>query len=344
MPKLKLFLAGFCVLLAVYLWNAAWRVGPVPGGIKLLSHRGVHQTFHRQGLKSDTCTAQRIEPPTHTYLENTLPSMAEAFAAGASVVELDIHPTRDGVFAVLHDWTLDCRTDGKGVTREQSLAYLKNLDIGHGYTADGGRSFPLRGRGKGLMPTLNEVFAAFPQGRFLINFKSNEAHEADLLAQLLRQQPEWRHLVWGAYGGDAPTFRAAQLLRSPQQVASARTDLRVWSRKGLMQCLGQYLALGWSGWVPPACRQSTIMVPLNVGPWLWGWPNLFLHRLKAVGTEVILLGPYAQGDPGTAGIDNLAQLKQVPADFSGYLWTNKIELIGPALKASHAQTKKGLYP
>jgi len=332
MPKLKLFLGGLFVLLVVYFWNAAWRVGSVPGGLKLLSHRGVHQTFHRQGLKSDSCTAQRIDPPTHAYLENTLPSMAAAFAAGASVVELDIHPTRDGHLAVLHDWTLDCRTDGTGVTREQSLAYLKNLDIGHGYTADGGRSFPLRGRGKGLMPTLEMVFAAFPQGRFLINFKSNEAREADMLAERLRKHPAWRKLVWGAYGGDAPSFRAAHLLNAPEQKHPPQPALKVWSRKGLMQCLGQYLALGWSGWVPQACRKTPVMVPLNVAPWLWGWPNLFLMRLQAVGSEVILLGPYAQGDPGTAGIDTLEQLEQVPADFSGYLWTNKIELIGPAVK------------
>ena len=37
--------------------------------------------------------------------------MRAAFAAGADIVELDIHPTTDGQFAVFHDWTLDCRTE-----------------------------------------------------------------------------------------------------------------------------------------------------------------------------------------------------------------------------------------
>ena len=45
---------------------------------------------------------------------------------------------------------------------------------------------------------------------------------------------------------------------------------------------------------------------------------------------MILLGPYESGDPGTAGIDTLEQLAQVPDGFVGYLWTNRIELIGPA--------------
>jgi len=67
-------------------------------------------------------------PPTASIylntaiLENTLDSMAAAFELGADVVELDIHPTTDGQFAVFHDWTIDCRTNGKGVTRKQSMA------------------------------------------------------------------------------------------------------------------------------------------------------------------------------------------------------------------------------
>jgi glycerophosphoryl diester phosphodiesterase len=44
-----------------------------------------------------------------------------------------------------------------------------------------------------------------------------------------------------------------------------------------------------------------------------------------------LLGPYGAGDPGTAGIDDIVTLDQVPGHFSGYVWTNRIEVIGPAL-------------
>lgn len=33
----------------------------------------------------------------------------------------------------------------------------------------------------------------------------------------------------------------------------------------------------------------------------------------------------------TAGIDALAQLAQAPDGFDGHVWTNKIELIGPAM-------------
>jgi hypothetical protein len=57
---------------AVYIWNASWRTAMPAGETRLIAHRGVHQTYSREGLKNDTCTAERILPPTHDFLENTL--------------------------------------------------------------------------------------------------------------------------------------------------------------------------------------------------------------------------------------------------------------------------------
>ncbi len=313
---------------AVWVFNASWRAAPPHGAkARLIAHRGVHQTYHREGLERDTCTAQRIDPPTHDYIENTVRSMQAAFAHGADIVELDVHPTTDGHLAVLHDWTLDCRTEGQGTTRSHAMPYLRTLDLGYGYTADGGRSFPLRGKGVGLMPELGEVFTAMPGQRFLVNFKSREAREGDMLAALVAGQPAWRQAIWGAYGGDEPSMRAAEAL-----AAGGGAPIRTWSRRGLVQCLGRYIALGWTGMVPEACRNTTVMVPLNVAPWLWGWPNLVQQRLHAAGSEIILLGPYTAGDAGTSGIDTPEQLARVPRDFAGYVWTNKIEVIGPAFR------------
>jgi glycerophosphoryl diester phosphodiesterase len=290
--------------------------------LRLIAHRGVHQTYDRGNLNNDTCTAERIFPPTHGLLENTIASINFAFAAGADIVELDVHPTTDGQFAVMHDWTVDCRTEGTGETRSHSMAELKALDIGFGYTADGGQTYPLRGAGLGMMPELKEVLEAFPDRRFLVNFKSRERREGDMLAALLSQHPEWRRAIWGAYGGDEPTFRAAEQI----------DGLHVWSRRGLLECLLAYMGLGWTGFVPEACRQTKVMIPINIAPYVWGWPNLLQQRLASVGSEIILLGPYGAGDPGTAGIDDLQTLARVPGGFNGYIWTNKIELVGPAAK------------
>lgn len=316
----KILLWGALFVAAVYLWNASWRVAPPEGEVQFIAHRGVHQTYSREGLDNETCTAERIMPPEHAFLENTLPSMAAAFAAGADIVELDVHPTTDGRLAVFHDWTVDCRTEGSGETRSHDMATLKRLDIGYGYTADGGATYPFRGAGIGLMPELEEVLAAFPGRRFLVNFKSNEAREGDMVADLLEREPDWRPLVWGAYGGDPPTMRLAERL----------PEARVWTRRGLMDCLLQYVTLGWTGLVPSPCRDTIVMVPLNVAPFLWGWPNLFVQRMRDAGSEVILLGPFESGDTGTAGIDTEEQLARVPETFAGYVWTNRIEAMAPA--------------
>ncbi len=59
----------------------------------------------KTGLTAETCTAMRIDPPVHGYFQNTVPSMRATRELGADVVELDIHPTADGNFAVFPDWT-----------------------------------------------------------------------------------------------------------------------------------------------------------------------------------------------------------------------------------------------
>lgn len=320
----KILLRALIVLVVfaggVYLLNASWRAAPPDGETRFIAHRGVHQIFDSDGIENDTCTAERIHPPLHAYLENTIEAMQAAFASGADVVELDVHPTTDGQFAIFHDWTLDCRTEGSGETRSHDMAYLKTLDIGYGYTADGGETFPLRGTGVGAMPALTDVLAAIPDGRFIVNFKSNDPGDADMLARLLAENPQWRDAVWGAYGGDAPTMRAGDLL----------PGLTVWSRRGLIDCLGQYLAYGWTGAMPGACHDTAIMVPINVAPFLWGWPNLFIERFTDAGTTIILTGPLDAGDTGTSGIDDAETLARVPDGFPGYIWTNVIERIGPA--------------
>ena len=320
---------GGILLAGGYVANASW-LAPVPVGTPgVLAHRGVHQRFSSEGLKIDDCTAVRIEPPTNPYLENTIASMKASFAAGATALELDIHPTTDGEFAVFHDWTVECRTDGKGVTRDLSMAYLKTLDLGYGYTADGGKTFPFRGKGVGLMPTLHEVLTDFPGRRFLINIKSNDRHEADLLVAYLkaRGHPTDRRL-W-VYAADRPIERLLELAPQAQLV----------SKKRGKNCTLGYLALGWSGYVPQVCHGSMIGVPVNLRWAYWGWPNRFLARMKSAGVEVMLTGPVGKSIAGSSGstsgatgFSRLAELDAVPAGFSGIILTDEIERIGPEVR------------
>ncbi|MGD9477149.1 glycerophosphodiester phosphodiesterase family protein [Shinella sp. G-2] len=320
MKRVPVFVLGLALL--VWSFNSSLLVSAPEGETRLLAHRGAHQTFGHEGVENDTCTAALIDPPVHGFLENTLAGMEAAFAAGADVVEIDVHLTPDGKFAVFHDWTLDCRTDGTGVTEETDSAALKRLDIGYGYTADGGRTYPFRGKGVGLMPMLDEVFAANPAGRLLINFKSRRAEEGEALAALLKANPAWREKVFGVYGGAEPT----------QAALAGLAGLRGYTGKSAMGCLLRYLGTGWIGHVPAACRNTLVPVPRNYAFLLWGWPNRFLTRMKAAGSEVILLGPYG-GEAGSTGIDTVADVEDLPNPFPGHVWTNRILDIGPAVKA-----------
>jgi glycerophosphoryl diester phosphodiesterase len=313
------------VTFAAFAWlnNTSLFSTPSGGRPVLLAHRGLHQTFPHEGVQNDTCTATRIHPPEHQFIENTIASMQAAFAAGADIVEFDVHPTTDGQFAVFHDWALDCRTDGHGRTRDHAMADLKQLDVGYGYTADGGKTFPLRGKGVGLMPSLDEVLTRFPGRRFLINVKSNDANEGEKLATYLAKlAPEARARLM-VYGGTAPV----------ELVQDKLPDVAIGSGKSLKGCLIRYMLLGWSGNVPRACREGMMLVPLNIAPWLWGWPHRFQQRMQDAGVKVFVLGPY-EGGFGSTGIDDLGMLAELPAGYAGGIWTNRIDRIGTAARAT----------
>jgi glycerophosphoryl diester phosphodiesterase len=307
----------------VWAWNSSLLASaPDNPSIKLLSHRGVHQTYTHDGLTNQTCTATRIYPPEHAFIENTVASSKAAFADGADVVEIDIHPTTDGHFVVFHDWTLDCRTEGKGVTREHDLAYLQSLDIGYGYTADDGATFPLRNQNNEPMPELAAFLSAFPDEKFLINFKSNTDDEGGKFVEFNEEHPQFADNVFGVYGGEKPT----------NAVLATMKEWRGYTKPQTKSCLIEYISYGWTGIVPNACKNTFVSVPMNYAWLMWGWPNRFQQRLKAVGSDIILLGPMEPSDPGTAGVDRIDQMDRLPKSFDGYVWTNRIELIGPHTK------------
>ena len=319
----RVAVAGVIVVGGLFVSNTSLLGPTMTGKPVLLAHRGMAQTFPSEGIENDTCTASRIHEPRHAFLENTLPSMEAAFKAGASIVEFDVHPTTDGQFAVFHDWTVDCRTNGKGVTREKTLAELKALDIGSGYTSDGGKTFPFRGQGVGLMPSLDDVLARFPDKRFLIHIKSKGANEGALLAARLKSLPAEQLKGLIVYGSDVPVDVVREKL--------AGSGIKTMGRRSLMRCLGSYIGLGWSGYVPEDCRNTMVLAPQNYTGLLWGWPNRFLGRMRGAGSEVVLLGPYSGGD-FTTGVDTAAEVGALPKSYDGGIWTNRIDAVAPMLK------------
>lgn len=319
--KYPIILACLFVLAAyIFLNNGPFFVKARTGKPFLFANGGLAQAYHTEGLTNQTCTAARIFPPQHPYLENTIASMKAAFQLGANIVEFDIQPTRDGQFVVFHEGTLDCRTNGKGPVSNYTLAELKKLDVGYGYTADGGKTFPFRGKGIGLMPSLDEVLNAFPDQLLYIDVKSNDPQEGLQLARVLTTLPANRQNLLTVGGGDKPIDAFHQ--RLPQ--------IRVISKAIIQNCLLQYVALGWSGYVPSACQHIELLIPDQIAPWLWGWPNRFLDRMDANHTDVILEKGNGS-EEFSSGFDSPEDLKRLPAGYTGGLWTNRIDQVAPII-------------
>jgi len=318
MKKRHIIASGFGLFICgIYLLNASWLAPDARAGRQLLAHRGLHQTFDSAGVTKDTCTAARIDQPRHGYIENTLPAIEAALAMGADIIEFDIHPTVDGEFVVFHDWALSCRTDGHGITRKQTLTYLKSLDIGYGYTADGGETYPFRGQFIGAMPTLNEVLTAFPKAHFLINIKSKSTEEARALTKYLAVHDPANRARLSVYGAGAGISLFSEL----------NPDIKTMSKQAAKSCLKAYILTGWSGHMPKPCHNTYVPVPANYTWMVWGYPNRFEARLSKVGSRSILMGPHIKGK-ANSGIDNLDALRKVPRTYGGIIWTNRIDLVG----------------
>lgn len=304
----------------VYVNNSSFFAKRDEGTPLLLAHRGLAQTFTMKDITNETCTAERINNPEHPYLENTITSMDAAFKAGADIVEFDVQLTKDNNFVVFHDWTLDCRTNGKGVTREYTAKELQALDIGYGYTADGGKTFPFRGKGINLMPVLDEVLNHFPDRSFLIHIKSNDENEGVQMAAYLQKLPAKRIEQLAVYGGDKPIAAVKERIPS----------LRTMSKASMKKDLLTYIAIGWTGFVPSSLTHTELHIPEKVAPWLWGWPNRFLNRMDNADVRVIVVG--GDGTGFSSGFDTPEDIERLPDDYTGGIWTNSIDKITPLFK------------
>jgi glycerophosphoryl diester phosphodiesterase len=125
--------------------------------------------------------------------ENTIESFAQAVALGADAIEFDVRLSADGIPVVHHDPTLTRTTDGIGEIARTDFVKLKDLDAGHNFTRDGGKTYPYRGAGHRI-PTLEEVVEAFPSTPLLIEIKDPLA--APLVREIIeKHKAEWRCLI-----------------------------------------------------------------------------------------------------------------------------------------------------
>ncbi len=313
------FLSTLAALALLWLNNTSLFSAQV-GEPVFVAHRGHAQQMHPEHESYRKCLS-RIHEPEHTFIENTIPSIEAAFEYGAAFVEIDLRRTADGSFAVFHDDDLSCKTEASGLVSDYTMQQLKGLDVGYGYVTDDGRH-PLRGQGKRLMPSLEEVLKRFPTQGFVINVKDDLGKLSGAAAQLaavLSSSSKGELLI---IGNDS-TVRAVQQA-DPALIAASRASAR--------RCLRDYTLLGWTGFVPGSCRNTITGMYVNLGWVLWGWPHRFVNRMAEAGTTVMLMHPHQR-----ESIHDLPETpeyaRQIPAGYSGAVVTNRIDKIQEWMKS-----------
>ena len=117
--------------------------------------------------------------------ENTLFTFRLAVELGVDVLEMDVRRTGDGHLVISHDKTVDRTTDASGPVANYTLADLKQLDAAYRWSPDNGRSFPYRNHDIRI-PTLSEVFEAFPGTRMNLEIKASGIDDIHDLCRTIR--------------------------------------------------------------------------------------------------------------------------------------------------------------
>ena len=151
--------------------------------------------------------------------QNSWQAFARADQLGVDVFELDVHLSRDGQLVVIHDDTLERTTNGTGYVRDRDLASLQQLDAGYWTTTTEHPhgAYPFRGQGYRLA-SLAELFARYPQRRFIVELKPDALQPAEVLCRLIGEQAMVERVMVGSFY-DAPLQHFRQLC--PQVATSA---------------------------------------------------------------------------------------------------------------------------
>jgi glycerophosphoryl diester phosphodiesterase len=97
------------------------------------------------------------------------------------------------------------------------------------------------------------------------------------------------------------------------------------SKKRIMKAFIEYELVGWMGIIPESMKYMEFHLPLKYARFLWGWPSIFLDRVKKANSRLVLVTSRGQW---SGGFDNDNDLKEIPDGYDGCIWTERIDVIG----------------
>lgn len=282
---------------------------------EIIAHRGAHVMWKQGEYDLATgCEATHIHKPTEeqTYIENTIESIGRAFELGATIVEIDIRPSKDNVLMISHEENLECKTDGHGKIGNYTAEELKKLDVGYGFTYDNGSTYPYRGKGVGKMPTFQEVLEEFPDKKFLIDHKNRTKETADLLINILKELGEEQRgniYIWSSK--EMGDYIQKEIPEAGRLLAN---------RSEMKSCIVKYIAsfgiLGFGD----ECSNLAVGMTKKYSKYMWGWPYNFIKKAQDNNSSVYLMVDTAE---------EIEWAKNLPVNG---VMTDYIESVGPIFK------------
>jgi glycerophosphoryl diester phosphodiesterase len=194
--------------------------------IPLVPSTGIPNAADRKGADHPFFTQAKNHPEVIAHRGGngqwpgeTLYAYEQAMKIGVDILEMDIHTTSDGEIVLMHNSTVNETTNGTGPINNFTLAKLRELNAGYRWSADGGNSFPYRDLAL-TVPTLKEVFAAFPQMRMNIEIKQSQPSMIAPFCKMLREHKMTdKVLVASFWDGVLKEFRR----QCPEVATSAST-------------------------------------------------------------------------------------------------------------------------
>jgi glycerophosphoryl diester phosphodiesterase len=179
--------------------------------------------------------------------ENTRVSFERALAQGVPYLEMDCHATADGEIVIHHDDTLDRTSDASGPIRARTFAELERVDAGYGFSPDGGRTHPFRGRGV-RVPRLVEVLTAFPEARINLEVKQAEPPIAEEVVRLIHRAKAEQRVLLAAE--DEAILAELRALDPATALGSSLEDVVAFVRAGAEGRLREFRPRGHALQVP----------------------------------------------------------------------------------------------
>lgn len=152
---------------------------------------------------------------------NTMVAYRHAVDLGVDVLEMDMHSTADGVLVLSHDDSVDRLTGGSGRINKMTWDELQTLDAGYRWSEDG-ESFPYRGQGI-TIPSLEEVFTAFPDVPMVIEIKQQEPPIVEPFCALIKEYGREEDVLVASFHPD--TLRAFR--ETCPEVATSGTEQEI---------------------------------------------------------------------------------------------------------------------